>query len=238
MKQNLKLLISSLIALTFVSPQVIYDMEDLSTLEAQKTPSGIQLKGADDTTEAEQQRIKLQETEPIEKQEKVSLCSFGIDKTFQYHKDLGNYDLTYGELLKVLEAMKIYYTGEEQIKLCINEYPILSKDKVQGYLEWINKEGYSDASEVMVALRKRVEQLIAIIIKAIDSKLTTIDINTKLGGGGCGLRNFVTSKIGLALAKVLYQKMENYRILQGTNHPRWDDLKQNIGIGDIEEWEF
>jgi hypothetical protein len=44
MKKHLKLFISSvLIALTFASPQVIHGMEELSTLGAQKTPSGIQL---------------------------------------------------------------------------------------------------------------------------------------------------------------------------------------------------
>lgn len=54
MKKHLRLFISSaLIVLTFVSPQVIHGMEDLSMLEAKKASSGIQLsEGAHNTLES------------------------------------------------------------------------------------------------------------------------------------------------------------------------------------------
>ena len=47
--------------------------------------------------------------ESINKQEKAVIWSSGIDKTIQHVKDLQNYQLTYGELVKVLEAMKAFY---------------------------------------------------------------------------------------------------------------------------------
>jgi hypothetical protein len=115
MKKHLNLLIwSSLVALIFALPQVIHSMEGFSKPTELKTPSMQRI-----AVEVEQQGIIRQEDEQREKQEKIILWSSGIDQSIQYIQDLQNYNLTYGELLKVLEAMKAHYT-EHKIGECLN----------------------------------------------------------------------------------------------------------------------
>lgn len=208
MNPNLNFLIlSATITLTFALPHEIYSMEDSSRFEEQKITSEIHLpEEVDDRKEVGQQSIIRQETEQIyrEKQENIYLWNFGIDKSIQHIKDLQNDDLSCGELMRVLEAMKKCYTTEELIKLktssVLCEHETSPTGDLAGMVEHMWSKG---ACAVLLTDLWNLSHLPYI------GHLTRERIDYE-------------KRLAIEEVKTLTAKyMDNYKDIQGTIHPRW-----------------
>jgi len=167
--------------------------------------------------EPEQQRIR-QETE-----EKVALWCSGIDITIQHIKELQAYS-KYEELLGILEMIKDYYTKKGQMGIIMRAHPNL--------VMWITNHydilQINDPRE-LDEIAQGIEGIIERISQAKDGEWTI----TYYWRGQTLPRQWVRTgeeiqsgiiAIQKRMKGILIEKMEKFRELQGTVHPRRDEL--------------
>ena len=181
--------------------------------------------------EANKQRIEVQDVlqkvvdkeeaiqkspEIDQKEEKVALWTSEIDTILGHIKVLGNYQLTYRELLNTLETMKIYYNHKTQEQLATNDLPGLVAKKV------LNLERHQENFHSYTTCLQRLERAIS---------QTTWKVNTDRRGlsrfdSPHGESDYCCEFIFEELKDVIKTKMEKYKELKGNAHPRWDEFSR------------
>lgn len=136
----------------------------------------------------------------IEKQEKTVIWDYAVNQMIQHLEGLKNYSLTYAELLNIMEIMADFYKKEDALY----------------------KNTHNQIRKSITNLRLTVDATLNFIrgltgnlnIPALHQPYTNSFLNTSV------------VKIYELVKEILKNKMDSYRSLQGTPHPRWEELSK------------
>ena len=170
--------------------QKLYALVEEPLINAREAEETKQQQRRIEAQEVEQQRMRL--VVEREKQEKDTLSSLRIEKAIQYLKDLQSNKVTWGELLKILEAPGM----EVESRIGIIDSCIYEAYKSEVQAKW-NYQSMCDYFR---------------------QHSTGFIDDVKGGGYAQYYYNFVK--------KIIEKKLQDYKALQGTEHPLRTDFGQ------------